>query len=107
MDDDRARAEQLLTLSAGARRIADVVAAASPAPVAYEVLRHLLRMSEEAMTAALEEAVQARLVRRGDAPSRYVAWDDALAAEIAGGMTGERLARIRRNVASASQRVFE
>ncbi len=106
-DDERIRAERLLMLSSGARRIADVAAAAWPSPVRYEVLRHLMRMSEEAMVAALEEAVGARLVRRGDGPSSYVSWSGALAAEIAGGMPAGRVERMRRQIASAAERVFD
>ena len=46
MDTSRRRAEQLLTLSSAARRLADLIAVAG-APVRYEVLRHLVRVSEE------------------------------------------------------------
>lgn len=106
-DDERVRAEQLLMLSSGARRIADVVAAAWPSPVRYEVMRHLMRMPEEAMIGSLDEAVSARLVRRSGSPSSYVSWDAALAAEIAGSMPPDRLDRMRRQIASASERVFE
>lgn len=106
-DEERIPAEQLLALSSGARRIADVVAAASPSSVRYEVLRHMLRMPEEAMVGALAEAVSAKLVRRSGGPSSYVSWDAALAAEIAGGMPLERLDRMRRQIASASERVFD
>ena len=104
--DDRARAEQLLTMSSAARRIADLVAAA-PRPLHYEVMRHLLRVSEETMTEVLEEAVQLRLVRRGDDPFTYVPYDEAVGGEIAGAMDGERLTRLRRQIDGATERVFE
>ncbi len=104
--DDRLRAEQLLTMSSAARRIADLVAA-STRPLHYEVLRHLLRVSEETMTEVLEEAVRMRLVRRGDDPFTYVPYDDTTGAEIAGAMDEERLLRMRRQIESAAARVFE
>jgi hypothetical protein len=100
------RAEQLLTLSSAARRLADLVAAAER-PLHYEVLRHLLRVSEETMVEVLDEAVHVRLVRRGDDPFTYVPLDDALGAEIRDGMAPERLDRLRRQIAAASERVFE
>ena len=62
---DRLRAEQLLTLSSAARRLSDVVAAAET-PLRFEVMRHLLRVSEETMIEVLEEVVTVGLVRRGD-----------------------------------------
>jgi hypothetical protein len=106
--DDAAepRAEQLLTLSSAARRIADLVAA-SPEPISYEVLRHLLRVSEETMTEALEEAVQARLVRRGDGPPLYVPASDRVGQDIVEAIGEDRLQRLRRQIASATGRVFE
>ena len=100
------RAEELLSLSSAARRIADVVAAAGQ-PVRYEVLRHLLRVSEETMTEALEEAVGARLVRRGADPFSYVPYDAATGAAIADGIGDERLARIRAQIANAARNITE
>jgi hypothetical protein len=105
MDESRLRAEELLTLSSAARRIADLVAAAEQ-PVRYEVLRHLLRVSEETMTEVLEEAVRARLVRRGEDPFTYVPFDEGTGAAIRDGL-GERAARMRGQLASAAERVFE
>jgi enoyl-CoA hydratase len=61
MSDGDLPAERLIYLSSGARRLADLIAAAE-APARYEVLRHLLRVSEETMTEVLEEAVGAGLV---------------------------------------------
>ena len=104
--EDRLRAEQLLTMSSAARRIADLVAA-STRPLHYEVLRHLLRVSEETMTEVLQEAVHMRLVRRGDDPFTYVPHDAATGAEIAGAMDEERLTRLRRQIDGAAARVFE
>jgi hypothetical protein len=106
MDDSRRRAEELLTLSSAARRIADLVAA-SAAPARYEVLRHLLRVSEETMTEVLEEAVRARLVRRGDDPFTYVPQDEHTGDQIRDALGPERAERMRRQMASAAERVFE
>ena len=103
---DGARAEELLTLSSAARRIADLVAAAE-APARYEVLRHLLRVSEETMTEVLEEAVRARLVRRGEDPFTYIPHDDRTGEAIRDALGEERAARMRRQMASAAERVFE
>ena len=105
MDESRFRAEQLLTLSSAARRLADLIAAAER-PVRYEVLRHLLRVSEETMIEVLEEAVHVRLVRRGEDPFTYMPYDDAVGAEIREGMLPERLERLRRRLESAAERVF-
>jgi hypothetical protein len=106
MDESRLRAEELLALSSAARRLADLVAAAE-GPVRYEVLRHLLRVSEETMTEVLEEAVRARLLRRGDDPFTYVPHDDATRAAIRDGIGQERIERMRGQIASAAVRVFE
>lgn len=105
MDDARFRAEQLLTLSSGARRLADLIAAAE-GPVRYEVLRHLLRVSEETMSEILEEAVHVRLVRRTDDPFMYVPWDEALGEEIRSHIAPERAAKMRAHLAGAAERVF-
>ena len=105
MDESRFRAEQLLTLSSAARRLADLIAA-SEAPVRYEVLRHLLRVSEETMIEVLEEAVHVRLVRRGDDPFTYVPYGDTVGAEIREAMQPDRLDRMRRQLGSAAERVF-
>jgi hypothetical protein len=104
-EDSRARAEELLTLSSAARRIADLVAA-SEGPARYEVLRHLLRVSEETMTEVLEEAVRARLVRRGEDPFTYVPHDERTGDAIRDGL-GARAERMRAQLASAAERVFE
>ena len=101
-----ARAEELLSLSSAARRIGDIVAVAG-APVRYEVLRHLLRVSEETMTEALEEAVRARLVRRGDDPFSYVPHDGATGEAIASGIGDERAAKMRAQIASAARAIAE
>jgi hypothetical protein len=106
MDESRLRAEELLTLSSAARRIADLVAA-SEAPVRYEVIRHLLRVSEETMTEVLEEAVRARLVRRGADPFTYVPHDERTGAQIRDALGDERAGRMRRQLAAAAERVFE
>jgi len=105
MDHARLRAEQLLTLSSAARRISDIIAAADE-PVRYEVLRHLLRVSEEAMTEALDEAVAAQLVRRGAEPFEYVPYDGPTGAAIREAL-GDRAVRMREQIAGASRRVLE
>ena len=104
MDESRLRAEQLLTLSSAARRVSDLVAAAD-APVRYEVLRHLLRTSEEDMIDALNEAIAVELVRRGDSPSTYMPYDDETGAAIRESMGEERAARLRAQLAGAAARV--
>jgi hypothetical protein len=106
MDESPLRAEQLLTLSSAARRLADLVAAAQ-APLRYEVVRHLLRVSEETMIETLDEAVLARLVTRGPDPSTYVPFDDATGAAIRDGMVPERLDRLRAQIDNAARRVFD
>ncbi len=106
MDESGTRAEQLLTLSAVARRLADMVAAAE-APLRFEVLRHALRVPEGDAIAALREATDAGLVRRGDDPHSYVPSDEATAAAIREGFDDERLARLRALIASATARVYE
>ncbi|TAK54983.1 MAG: hypothetical protein EPO22_14985, partial [Dehalococcoidia bacterium] len=78
MDESRGRAEQLLTLTTVARRLADMVAAAEE-PLRFEVLRHALRVPEGDAITALREATDAGLVRRSDADS-YVPADDATGA---------------------------
>jgi hypothetical protein len=99
-------AERLLTLSSAAKRITDFVAVARE-PVNYAVLRHLLRVSEETMIEVLEETIHVRLVRRGDDPFTYVPHDDTVGAEIRETMPPDRLARLRAQLASAAERVFE
>jgi hypothetical protein len=106
MDESRLRAEQLLTLSSAGRRLSDLVAAAT-APLRYEVVRHLLRVGEEDMTSTLEEVVELRLVKRGPDPFTYVPFDNETSDAIRGSMAPERLARLRAQIESASQRVFE
>lgn len=101
MESDPLRAEQLLTLSSAARRIADLVAVAGH-PVHYEVLRHLLRVSEETMTEALEEAVGARLVKRGDDAFTYVPHDPRTGEAIAAGIDEQRTERMRAQIAGAT-----
>jgi hypothetical protein len=106
MDASGRRAEELLTLSSAARRLTDLVAVAGE-PVRYEVLRHLLRVSEETMTEVLEEAVRLRLVRRADDPFTYVPYDGELAEAIGAEMGAERQERLRQQIAGATRRVFE
>ncbi len=106
MDETRARAEQLLALSSAARRLSDLVAAAE-APLRYEVVRHLLRVSEETMTEVLEETVTARLVRRGDDPFTYVPYDATIGEELREALGDERLRRHRAQISGATQRVVE
>jgi hypothetical protein len=106
MADHNPRAEQLLMLSSAARRISDLVAAA-PAPLRYEVIRHLLRVSEETMTEVLDEAVNAGLVKRGSDPFTYVPGNATVGAEIADAMGEERRNRLRGQIQRASARVFE
>ena len=103
---ERARAEQLLTMSSAGRRLSDLVAAAD-GPLHYNVMRHLLRVSEETMTEVLQEAVDLGLVRRTDDPIFYVTPDDALREEMRDALGPKRLARMRAQIASASARVFE
>jgi hypothetical protein len=99
------RAEQLLTMSGAARRLSDLVAAAE-APLRFEVMRHLLRVSEETMIEVLEETVQAELVRRGDDAFTYVPHDDETAEALRTGIGEDRIARMRQQIVSASKRVF-
>jgi hypothetical protein len=106
MDDSGIRAEQLLTLSSAGRRLADLVAAAL-APLRYEVMRHLLRVSEETMTETLEEVVALHLVKRGADAFTYVPFDQATGEAIREGMDLERLMRLRGQIQSATLRVFE
>ena len=104
MPDRPLRAEQLLTMSSAGRRLADLVAAA-PAPLHYNVMRHLLRVSEETMTEVLQECVDLGLVRRTDDPLSYVPADEAIAIEMRDAIGPERLARMRAQIASATSRV--
>jgi len=104
--DGRPRAEQLLTMSSAGRRLADLVAAAE-APLHYNVMRHLLRVSEETMTEVLQEVVELGLVRRGEDPLLYVPGSDAIGEEMRDSLGPERLGRHRAQIASATQRVFE
>jgi hypothetical protein len=105
MDRSRLRAEQLLSLSGAARRVSDLVAA-SEQPLHYEVMRHLLRVSEETMTEVLEEAVGADLVKRGDEPFFYVPHDAALGDELREAMGPDRLAKLRQHIQGATARVL-
>lgn len=100
------RAEQLLTLSSAARRIGEVVAVAG-APVRYETLRHLLRVSEETMTEVLEEAVAAGLVKRAGTPFTYEPGDPKTGAEIAAGIDEQRTQRMRAQIARAARDILE
>lgn len=106
MDESRVRAEQLLTLSSAGRRLADLVAAATM-PLRFEVMRHLVRLSEEDMIATLAEVVELRLVKRGADAFTYVPFDGETGTAIRESMQPERLARLRAQIESASQRVFE
>jgi hypothetical protein len=104
--DAHPRAEQLLTMSSAGRRLADLVAAAE-APLHYNVMRHLLRVSEETMTEVLQEAVELGLVKRAEDPLLYIPGDEAIGEEMRDALGPERLARHRAQIASATQRVFE
>ena len=106
MDGSRLRAEQLLTLSSAARRVSDLVAAAQ-GPLRYEVMRHLLRVSEETMTEVLEEAVTSKLVRRGPDPFTYVPADDETGEALRDSLGPDRLARLREQIAGARERVVD
>jgi hypothetical protein len=106
MADQRRRAEDLMMMSGAARRLADLVAVAT-APLRFEVMRHLLRVSEESMIETLEEAVALDLVKRGADAFTYVPFDRATRDEIVAGMTPERIERLRAQIAGASSRVFE
>jgi len=106
MDESGIRAEQLLTLSSAGRRLSDLVSAAI-APLRYEVMRHLLRVSEETMTETLEEVVELHLVRRGPDPFTYVPFDEVTGDAIRTSIDPERLTRLRSQIASATLRVFE
>ena len=104
--DERARAEQLLTMSSAGRRLADLIAAAET-PLNYNVMRHLLRVSEETMTEVLQEVVELGLVKRADDPFSYVPADDAIRTEMRDALGPERLARHRQQIAAATARVYE
>ena len=86
--------------------MSDLVSA-SVRPLQYEVMRHLLRVSEETMTETLQEVVELHLVKRGADAFTYVPFDDAIGDAIRGSMDAERLARLRAQIESASLRVFE
>jgi hypothetical protein len=103
---ERARAEQLLTMSSAGRRLSDLVAAAE-SPLHYNVMRHLLRVSEETMTEVLQEAVDLGLVRRTEDPLFYVPADEATGNDLREALGPERIARMRAQIASATARVFE
>ncbi len=98
-------AEHLMTLSSAARRISDLVAA-SETPLRYEVMRHLVRVSEETMTEVLSEAVGAGLVRRGDDAFTYVSGTDAIRADIRESIGEARLTRMREQIAGATAAVM-
>jgi len=104
--DRRPRAEELLTLSSAGRRLADLVAAAE-SPLHYNVMRHLLRVSEETMTEVLQEVVELGLVKRAHHPLLYVPGSEDVGDEMRDALGPERLARHRAQIASATQRVFE
>jgi hypothetical protein len=104
--DQRARAEALLTMSSAGRRLADLVASAE-APVHYNVMRHLLRVSEETMTEVLQEVVELGLVKRAGDPFTYVPADEKTGEEMREALGHDRLARHRSQIASATRRVFE
>ena len=106
MDASPLRAEELLMLSSAGRRLADLVAAAQE-PLRYEVVRHLLRVSEETMAEVLEETVALRLVRRSDDPFTYVPFDDATGVAIRESIDPERLSRLRGQIERARGRVME
>lgn len=106
MDASRLRAEQLLTLSSAARRMSDLIAA-SDEPLRYEILRHMLRVSEETMTEVLEEAVSASLVKRGPNPFTYVPFNEAIGKDIRAALGEDRLARLQQQISGASKRVLE
>ena len=105
MEAGELNTDALLTLSSAARRVSDLVAAAE-SPLRYEVMRHLLRVSEETMTEVLEEAVRAGLVQRADDPFTYVPASEALGIELREALGDDRLATFRRQIASATVRVF-
>jgi hypothetical protein len=106
MERGELRAEELITLSGGARRIADLVAAAGT-PVRYEVLRHLLRVSEETMTEVLEEATRARLVARAGDPFTYAPHDAATGAALVDALGPERVTRMRQQIEGATRRILD
>ena len=93
-------------LSSAGRRLADVVAV-SAAPLRFEVMRHLLRVSEETMIETLEEVVALQLVKRGPDAFTYVPFDDATRDGIVEGMAAERIARLQSQIEGASKRVWE
>lgn len=103
---DGIRAEQLLTLSSAARRLCDIVAAAE-APLRYEVIRHLLRVSEETMTEVLEEAVAVGLIKRGADAFTYVPATTSIGADLRDSLGADRTNRLRAQIAGATIRVFE
>jgi len=97
-------AKLLSSLSGAARRIVEVLAAAD-GPLSYEVLRHILRATEEDMIEALAEGVRSGLVRsvQGPPPTYELAPD--LARRVQDAIGGERVERLRRQVAGARKRV--
>ena len=81
--------------------------AASDEPLRYEILRHMLRVSEETMTEVLEEAVSASLVKRGPNPFTYVPFNEAIGKDIRAALGEDRLARLQQQISGASKRVLE
>jgi hypothetical protein len=79
----------------------------SVAPLRFEVMRHLLRISEESMIDTLQEVVGLELVKRGDDAFTYVPFDEATRAGIVEGMAPERVERLRSQIEGASKRVWE
>jgi hypothetical protein len=93
-------------MSSAARRISDLVAA-SPSPLRYEVIRHLLRVSEETMTEVLDEAVFVRLVARGADPFTYVPYTERVGEDLRDALGPDRVSRMRAQIEGATKRVFE
>ena len=69
-------------------------------------LRGASAAREETMIEVLEEAVGARLIRRGEDPFTYVPFDERTGTEIRESL-GDRAQRLRSQVEGASRRVFE
>ena len=77
----------------------------SSVPLSYEVLRHVLRVTEEDMIETLAETVRSGLVRRVE--GRPVAYDLSadMARAVRESLGDERSGRLRQQVDAARERV--
>ena len=97
--------KRLASLSGGARRLLDHVAALDGS-AGYAVLRHLARVSEEDIIEDLREVVEAgALAALPGRPNVYDFPDEALRAFVVAEAGVERLSRLRARAQAARRRV--